>query len=309
MPSFHTRLLRLCALTYDVPRGPFAIPSDAPQAVREIGLIGPAVAIGRNPSYKGIRDLALVGHVPEGIVVAVRGTQPPRFAGLGDAVSIGLDWTNDGLVLGLRSGAFGGVVHQGFAYAAEALCNDLDSEGVMSRVRALIGPSGAAPRVILTGHSKGGPVAQLIAFLMRKEPSLANATIEVVTFAAARPGDAVFASEFTAQGIDCLRYESHYDIVPKLPLGGPPDALLSNVLNAFGITLPVSDIGFVPLGRVVAETATDADAWNGPATSFPFNLGAHLNGTPVGDAYRAIAAHAITPGSHYDHLLTGHSVA
>lgn len=308
-PSFHTRLLRLCELTYSVPRGPCTIPDTAPQAIREIGLIGSAQAIGRNPTYTGVRDLALVGHLPEGIVIAVRGTQPPRLAGLADAIAIGLDWSNDGLVLGIESDALGGIVHQGFASAANSLWRDLPDEGIINRVKAMVGANADTTRIILTGHSKGGPVAQLVAFMLRRETALAGVTIEVVTFAAARPGNAAFATLFAASGIDCLRYESHYDIVPQLPLGGPPDATLGSVLSALGISSTSGILGFAALGMRVAESVAEADAWTGPATSFPFNLATLLAGTPLGHAYRAIAAHAISPGSHYDRLLASHSVA
>lgn len=306
MPSFHTRLLRLCALIYHVPRGPYTIPVNAEMAVREIGLIGSAQAIGRNPSYTGIRDLALVGHLPEGIVIAVRGTQPPQITSLGDELSIGLDWTNDGLVLGIESFDFGGVVHQGFANAARSLCSDLADEGVISRVRAMVGANADTTRIILTGHSKGGPVAQLIAFLLRRESALAGATIDVVTFAAARPGDTEFAALFKATGIGCLRYESHYDVVPKLPLGGPPDAALTGILHVVGIEPPGSGAGFVSVGHLIAESQAEADDWQGPATAFPHNLVDAFTGTPLGELYRAIAAHEIKPGSHYERLVISH---
>ena len=171
----------------------------------------------------------------------------------------------------------------------------------------MVGANASTTRIILTGHSKGGPVAQLIAFLLRQEAALAGATIDVVTFAAARPGDARFAALFAESGIRCLRYESHYDVVPKLPLGGPPDEALSAILHTLRIAPAETDLGFVPLGELVAESLEDADAWSGPATAFPFNLAERIAGTPLGDLYRAVAAHAIAPGSHYDHLLASHS--
>lgn len=309
MASFHSRLLRLARLVYDVPRGPCAIPRDAPAEVREIGLIGSAQAIGRNPTYTGVRDMALVGHLPEGIVIAIRGTQPPRFGGLGDALSIGLDWSNDGLVVGVQSEGLGGIVHQGFLESATSLCRDEGDEGVISRVLAMVGQNAGVTRIILTGHSKGGPVAQIIAFLLRKEAALNGATIDVVTFAAARPGDAEFAALFDATGINCLRYETYYDLVPQLPLGGAPDEALIAILQSFGIQDPDRNLGFVSLGAAVTEIAADANAWRGPRTAFPFNLAQQLSDTPLGDAYRAVAAHMIGPDSHYVHLLETRSVA
>ena len=44
--------------------------------------------------------------------------------------------------------------------------------------------------------------------------------LKVVTFAAAKPGDAAFRAAYQAAGIDHTRYEYNIDIVPHLPAVG-----------------------------------------------------------------------------------------
>ena len=55
----------------------------------------------------------------------------------------------------------------------------------------------------------------------------ASTAVRVVTFAAAKPGDAGFRAAYEAAGIDHTRYEYNVDIVPHLPLsdGGFLDLL------------------------------------------------------------------------------------
>ena len=57
--------------------------------------------------------------------------------------------------------------------------------------------------------------------------AIAGTPVKVVTFAAAKPGDAAFRAAYEAAGIDHTRYEYNVDIVPHLPLsdGGFIDVL------------------------------------------------------------------------------------
>src|SRR5262249_18688045 len=72
---------------------------------------------------------------------------------------------------------------------------------------------------------KGGAMAALAAWSLK---ALADTPpLKVVTFAAAKPGDADFRAAYLAAAIDHTRYEYNIDIVPHLPLsdGGFVDAL------------------------------------------------------------------------------------
>ena len=171
-------------------------------------------------------DLALVGRVPEGIVVSFRGTLPPLdLAPNGRTVTnpavlglpVLLDWRNS-LRVELDSGAgvagiqIPGAVHKGFATSLAGLW-----AGVAAQIDQLRGADNA-PHLYFTGHSKGGAVANLAAFCARS--AWHDAIVKVATFGAPRVGDHDFARAYQAAGIDCQRYEVPEDIVPDVPTAG-----------------------------------------------------------------------------------------
>lgn len=306
----HARLLRLCDFIYGVAPGRCSVPANAPLRVKEIDLNGSSVVIGRNPLFTGLyRDLALVGQIGEAIVVAVRGTQPPRItSNISNALNVASDWLNDGAILGLQSDDFEGFVHQGFASAAFALARTIRRDlGIVDLVKARAAAAGGPVRIIVTGHSKGGPVAQLLALFLRREPTLADADIEVVTFAAARPGDGTFKTLFEGAGIGCLRYETCYDIVPLLPVGSPVDPRLGPIIAHFGHGIPATTFGFLGLGQAVIETAQEAAEWEDHPPTRLFNIINRFGGDPLAEVVRAITAHSISAGSHYDRLVSRHA--
>lgn len=83
---------------------------------RSVGWIEPPIVV-RREGLIGHRtiDLALVGRVAEGVVIAFRGTLPPFFAGDNDGWSVLLDWLNDTMSLCIETADYPGGVHMGFA--------------------------------------------------------------------------------------------------------------------------------------------------------------------------------------------------
>jgi hypothetical protein len=81
------------------------------------------------------------------------------------------------------------------------------------------------PKIYLTGHSKGGAMASIAAFLMRQSSSLPNPTY-VCTFASAKPGNSQFRDLYN-QGVNQTSYEAYLDIIPFLP----PDKNMMAKLN------------------------------------------------------------------------------
>jgi hypothetical protein len=150
-----------------------------------IGWLRPpaALSIGANA--------ALMGDVPEGVIVAFRGTQPP-----GDPGSLA-DWMEDIDALPVIDPFYPGRVHAGFRDAVAPFWG------------ALV-PSLPLCQIYVTGHSLGGAMAQLFAY--RAAP---RAPI-VVTFAAPRCGDAAFVAAVDAK-LHINRYENARDVVPTLP--------------------------------------------------------------------------------------------
>lgn len=168
-------------------------------------------------------DAALVGTAPavidsatqEATVVAFRGTLSPG----GGAANwpIIYDWLiNDVLTsFPVPTSEFGAdaKVHEGFWNAT----NDL-WDGVIAAVRAADG--GAGRPLLITGHSKGGPLATLTAAKIAAAHAAGELTDvpvpTVVTFASPHPGNSGFAGYYNA-AVTQRRWEFALDIVPLVP--------------------------------------------------------------------------------------------
>ena len=158
-------------------------------------------------------NACLVGTLPDGVVLAFRGTLPfdihsrPTLR----------DWLNNFNALPVSVAGFPGSVHPGFLGAMASLWDRAVEEVGRQRV----GPSAAVP-LLVTGHSKGGAMASLAAWRL----SQLNVPVRVVTFAAPKPGDAAFQAAYNPLGIH-TRYENADDLVPLLPAstGGFLDVL------------------------------------------------------------------------------------
>lgn len=135
-------------------------------------------------------NAALIGNVPEGVIVAFQGTLPPsERSGLAD-------WAEDLDADPVSDPHYPGLVHAGFRDAVAAILPRL-------------APEIPAGPLFITGHSLGGAMAQLAAF------RLAGENPNVVTFAAPMVGDAEFAASLAS----LVRYENQGDVVPSVPPG------------------------------------------------------------------------------------------
>jgi hypothetical protein len=174
-------------------------------------------------------DACLVGELTDGIVVAFRGT---LFFDIHSVPSL-LDWLNDFDAELVTAEGFPGQVHAGFLGAHKLLLPKVVEEVARQRT----GPSAASP-VLITGHSKGGALAALMAWQLQ---AIRGVPVRVLTFAAAKPGNAAFRSAYDAE-IDHTRYEYGNDIVPHLP---PSQDGFLNVLTS----IPVLGSKFEDLRR------------------------------------------------------------
>jgi Lipase (class 3) len=148
-------------------------------------------------------DAVLVGANPDGIIVACRGTLPPS---LHSTASV-LDWLDDFTCEPESAPGLPGKVHTGFYEAVSALIGP-----VIDRVGQL-NPSHAGP-VYVTGHSKGGAISSIAAYLMHAS---GIPIAQVVTFASPKPGDGAFKAGYEQVIGNQLRYENYDDVVPLLP--------------------------------------------------------------------------------------------
>jgi len=160
-------------------------------------------------------NACLVGKNGDGVIVAFRGTLVPDIH---DLPSL-LDWMQDFDAIPLSIDGMPGKIHTGFWRGLETIW-----DGVLAAVQPLLTtPSGKLP-LYVTGHSKGGGLAQLAAMRFQ----LAGMSPQrVCTFASPRVGDQAFAAAYDA-AIVGIRYEYTDDIVPHLPLS---QAVLNSLLH------------------------------------------------------------------------------
>jgi hypothetical protein len=161
-------------------------------------------------------DACLVGTVPDGVVLAFRGTlsfdfhsRPSLLDWLNDFNADPADHTADG---------FPGAVHPGFYGSTFNVLNQAVQEVKSRRVGVL-----ANVPLLVTGYSKGGAMAALAAWQLQ---AVLQIPVQVVCFEGPKPGDAVFRDAYNAQ-IDHTRYEYADDIVPLVP---PGEGVLSTLL-------------------------------------------------------------------------------
>jgi hypothetical protein len=283
------RMLFACAQSY------------APKRVetgREVDWIGTPLIVERKASHwRQPIDLALAGRIPEGVLVAFRGTLPP-FKPDDDHPSeqVILDWANNAEFVAGTIAPYPGQVHPGFARSTDRLwCDEGGEPGLETAIGALLA-DGAPRRLFITGHSKGGALANLAAWRARQ--LWPDVPVRVFTVAAARAGNDVFRDTYHAAGIDCVRYEVALDAVPLLPLGvdtpAPARAFLARIWPGLVASAYTSVGRRVPASRGWIEWA---QGWFKHAGSF---LGARRTRN-----YQSavLAAHMIDAGSGYDALI------
>jgi pimeloyl-ACP methyl ester carboxylesterase len=150
-------------------------------------------------------DACLVGENADGVIVAFRGTLPPSWQSQASV----LDWLQDLFCEPESRPNVPGKVHTGFYDATSAII-----AAVAAEVKRL-NPTGAK-RVYVTGHSLGGAMASLGAWILQAPP-YAIAVEQVVTFASPKPGNGAFQTAYEKIFTHQARYESYGDLVPLLP--------------------------------------------------------------------------------------------
>jgi hypothetical protein len=167
-------------------------------------------------------NACLVGQNADGIIVAFRGTLPPS---LHSALSLH-DWLEDffDVPKSVSSGAgqVPGQVHSGFYDAVMAII-----AAIAAQVKAL-DPALTVP-VYVTGHSKGGAMASIGAYLLSQTYGIPIQ--QVITFASPKPGDSGFRAGYQAVISNQIRYENYGDMIPLLPPSHTPVDLLTAILG------------------------------------------------------------------------------
>ena len=164
-------------------------------------------------------DAFVYGETAELAILAFRGTLPMRLAVESDRTNqIAADWFNSTRARLVAGTEFGlpGYVHRGFGVSLQALWSA--AGGLAELLPAVRYAASRGRRLMVTGHSKGGALAQLAALRLASTgvPDLTPA--EIHAFAAPRTGNQTFAHAFDhAFPGRAWRFEYRDDIVPHLP--------------------------------------------------------------------------------------------
>jgi len=265
---------------------------------RTVGWTGRPIVVTREMQGRTI-DLALVGPVAEGVVIAFRGALPPFFAGRHDGWAVLLDWLADDLALCIEDRNYPGGVHLGFAEAMQRLWHDAEGAPGVRRAVQYFLDAGAPRHLFVSGHGKGGALANLFAWRASTLAGWRDMGVSVATIAAARVGDGAFARAYARSRIVCLRYELPGDPVPHFPPSpkGPAWAL-ALARSAFPLLEP-SDYQPVGVAMTLPEDA-------GGLAARLHQLAATIrSGVLDWSALTPslVAAHAICPKSGYDRLI------
>jgi hypothetical protein len=246
-------LLNACGAAYNIAPGTCTYTPDT--------IYSPHVPYAQSPQTacggEGLINAATVGQCPFGIVVAFRGTLPPS---LNDPDSW-LDWLQNFFALPFSNPSgpnrVPGQVHSGFFNATVS---------IIHKVQELILALNPGPDnpVFITGHSKGGALASIGAYILSQDSEVPSVQ-PLITFASPRPGDPGFRNGFE-QVLSQTRYENFDDIVPLLPpsldfiqrLGGHlPKVLMTERQRRLSRMLEsAKDWNYVPVGTMLFITRT-----------------------------------------------------
>lgn len=150
-------------------------------------------------------DVAVYYQKGRRLVVLVRGTESPsnlsRFV---------REWLRD-LMYRPKPWLNFAPVHEGFSRNVAALWGQLlETEAVSQYLQ-----HGGA--ITLTGHSRGGAIAMMLATLFGRQRHLHHKPAQVVTFGAPRVGGPTWRDKYHALRIPTTRVENQLDPVPLLP--------------------------------------------------------------------------------------------
>jgi pimeloyl-ACP methyl ester carboxylesterase len=212
--TLNCRLLCACACAYDIDPASGRYQSPAGSLYGPVvGYLAPPTPISGGDDRI---DACLVGENADGVIVAFRGTLPLSWQSQASV----LDWLQDLLVEPESRPNLPGKVHTGFFDATSAIIATIAEEVLR------LNPAGSK-RVYITGHSLGGAMASIGAYIMQGAPY--DIRIEqIVTFASPKPGDGAFQAAYQKIFPTQIRYENYDDLVPLLP---PADDLIRAVAD------------------------------------------------------------------------------
>ncbi|MDR2003913.1 MAG: lipase family protein [Prevotella sp.] len=173
----------------------------------------------------------LIGLAGSNIILAFRGTDG-TLDWLNDFNYIQIPFSYSGKVIGT------GKVHTGFYDAIMSISDEIINK--LKELKKLTSNS----KIYVTGHSKGGAMATLLAKILQYEDFT---NIFVVTFGSPRVGDENFKKEYT---ISHERYESFLDLIPHMPFTDQEQILMPKLNSLY------ETAGNIPLLKIIYQLLT-----------------------------------------------------
>lgn len=132
-------------------------------------------------------------------------------------------------------------VHEGFYSAMQSLATGLKTVLLDLLQTTTTTP---APKIYVTGHSKGGSLALLYGLLLVQDPELPNPE-RITAFAPARVGNTAFAHYYNSLlgGSTTICYENDLDLIPFLPPGQTTMEDIAALSTSQATTEPNKDTG------------------------------------------------------------------
>jgi Lipase (class 3) len=242
--TLNCRLLCACGCAYyiDPITGRYEPPESGDRFSPVVGYGATPTAFDGGPDRI---DAVLVGANPDGIIVACRGTLPPSL----HSTASMLDWLDDFTCEPESAPGLPGKVHAGFYDAVHALIGP-----VIHHVKQL-NPANAK-QVYVTGHSKGGAMASIAAYLMHASQI---PIAQVVTFASPKPGDGAFKAGYEQVIGNQLRYENDDDVVPLMPPSDDFIRLLADLPEIGKLFKKAENWDYQPVGALAYIEAPKRD--------------------------------------------------
>ena len=279
----------------------------APSMLEGMGSAGHLVSIVHKKRNHD-RDAGFVARYDDFILIAFRGTLPPGITN--DPVTVIDDWVNDADAKPIAPTGWPEFppeistisvsqigLEEGFLSAFEDVWPTLEA-----KVKLWIAEYPSL-KVYITGHSKGGPMAMLAAMRLRLD---GLPVTQVITYAAARAGDANFSNAYKSLAIPTLRYENQSDLVPHLPpnevegiaFKNFQDVHLKKLINRWNY-VSVGDLRYITENLNIVEPNSYADETSLDELRMKwFGEDVQRNG-PVSALEKIVNAHSSAPNRRY----------
>lgn len=208
------QLLCACGVSYNIPQNP--LPNDVYYRNAQFLQTPTVIQATTFPETAAclIGQSQPTGQTQSAVILAFRGTTYSSIS----------DWATDLFAEPFTPAGFpaGDKLHPGFYYSTLELVKQLTDA-----IAALKLSTGTP--VYITGHSKGGAMASIAAYMLCEAGILTAADVTVTTFASPAPGNGNFMTTFKTQFPQgTTNYINYLDLVPFLP----PGVLLSDYITS-----------------------------------------------------------------------------